>query len=141
MCDLVDKFLVDFQYFSKSEFLVSVLMKYDVFLWKKTFANLSLKEDYEEVAGQYHHSFTKDFSKMFDGIKGVQLDSSELEQKTGLLDLKEEVKGLVYLKVEGKLALSQCLQKLQEYFEVLKDIDEAPVKDFEDFVSVEVTKD
>lgn len=77
---------------------------------------------------------------MFDGVKGVQLDSSELEQKTGLLDLKEEVKGLVYLKVEGKLALSQCLQKLQEYFEVLKDIDEVPVKDFEDFVSVKVMR-
>lgn len=141
MCDLVEKFLADFQYFSKSEFLVSVLMKYDVSLWKKTSANLSLKEDYEEVAGQYHHSFTKDFSKMFDGVKGVQLDSSELLQKTGKLDLQEDVKGLVYLKVEGEQALSQCLQKLQKYFEVLKDIDEAPVKDFEDFVSVEVTKD
>ena len=140
MCDLVEKFLVDFQYFSKSEFLVSVLMKYDVFLWKKTSADLYLKEDYEEVAGQYHHSFTKDFSKMFDGVKGVQLDSSELLQKTGKLDLQEEVKGLVYLKVEGEQALSQCLQKLQEYFEVLKDIDEAPVKDFEDFVSVKVMR-
>lgn len=141
MCDLVEKFLADFQYSSESEFQVSVLMKYDVFLWKKTSADLSLKEDYEEVAGQYHHSFTKDFSKMFDGVKGVQLDSSELLQKTGKLDLQEDVKGLVYLKVEGEQALSQCLQKLKEYFEVLKDIDEAPVKDFEDFVSVEVTKD
>ena len=140
MCDLVDKFLVDFQYSSESEFQVSVLMKYDVFLWQKTSADLSLKEDYEEVASQYHHSFTKDFSKMFDGVKGVQLDSSELLQKTGKLDLQEDVKGLVYLKVEGEQALSQCLQKLQEYFEVLKDIDEAPVKDFEDFVSVKVMR-
>ena len=108
------------------------------FLWQKTLADLSLKEDYEEVASQYHHSFTKDFSKMFDDVKGVQLDSSELEQKSGLLDLKEEVKGLVYLKVEGLKSLSQCLQKLQAYFEVLKDIEEAPVEDFEDFVSVKV---
>ena len=140
MCDLVEKFLADFQYSSESEFQVSVSMKYYVSLWKKTSADLSLKEDYEEVVGQYHHSFTKDFSKMFDGVKGVQLDSSELLQKTGKLDLQEDVKGLVHLKVEGEQALSQCLQKLQEYFEVLKNIDEAPVKDFEDFVSVEVMR-
>ena len=140
MRDLVEKFLADFQYSSESEFQVSVSMKYYVSLWKKTSADLSLKEDYEEVAGQYHHSFTKDFSKMFDGVRGVQLDSSELLQKTGKLDLQEEVKGLVHLKVEGELALSQCLQKLKEYFELLKDIEEAPVEGFQDFVSVKVMR-
>ena len=140
MRDLVEKFLADFQYSSESEFQVSVSMKYYVSLWKKTSADLSLKEDYEEAAGQYHHSFTKDFSKMFDGVRGVQLDSSELLQKTGKLDLQEEVKGLVHLKVEGELALSQCLQKLKEYFELLKDIEEAPVEGFQDFVSVKVMR-